>query len=108
MSLSKSSSLDSDKVVSEIWKQAKQDVEDQTLDHFSEQTIQRLMTVAIKLFVAKVEVEDRMFSPILEGEDTLTATEAVSAVSEILRATDLNPFDLAIWFNRHPSGSDSV
>ena len=34
--------------------------------------------------------------------DALTATETVTIVSGLLRAADLNVFDLAMWFRRAP------
>jgi hypothetical protein len=32
----------------------------------------------------------------------VTATEALSAVSEILRALHLGPMELALWYRRRP------
>ncbi|MEE8348168.1 MAG: hypothetical protein V3R94_01255 [Acidobacteriota bacterium] len=100
MSASKESQLDLDEAVEVVRNRAQQALAEGKLDQFSEQSIQQLMTSAVKLFAAKVEAEDRFFLPVLEREGALTATEAVVAVSEILRAVDLNPFDLAMWFNR--------
>jgi hypothetical protein len=34
------------------------------------------------------------------ARDALTATESVTVVSGLLRAADLNVFDLAMWFRR--------
>jgi hypothetical protein len=34
------------------------------------------------------------------ARDALTATETVTVVSGLLRAADLNVFDLAMWFRR--------
>jgi hypothetical protein len=96
-----SSEVDPSTAAAAIWKKAQQALKDERLEQFSEESVQQLMTSAIKLFAAKVEAEDRFFLPVLERDGALTATEAVVAVSEILRAVDLNPFDLAMWFNRH-------
>jgi hypothetical protein len=30
----------------------------------------------------------------------ITATEAVVAICELMRAADLNPFDVAMWYRR--------
>jgi hypothetical protein len=103
MSLSNLSLMDPAETVGAIWERAQQALAEDKLDQFSEQSEQQLMTSAIKLFAAKVEAQDRFFLPVLEKEGALTVTEAVVAVSEILRAVDLNPFDLAMWFNRHRS-----
>jgi hypothetical protein len=96
-----SSEVGSSTAAAAIWKKTQQVLKEGKLEEFSEESVQQLMTSAVKLFAAKVEAEDRFFLPVLERDGTLTATEAVVAVSEILRAVDLNPFDLAMWFNRH-------
>ena len=36
------------------------------------------------------------------GDDAVTATETVVAVCAMIRAADLSPFDVAMWFNRLP------
>ncbi|MCH8820176.1 MAG: hypothetical protein IIB03_07645 [Acidobacteria bacterium] len=96
-----SSEIDPTETAAAIWKKTQQAIRDDKLDEFSEESVQQLMTSAVKLFAAKVEADDRFFLPVLERDGALTATEVVVAVSEILRAVDLNPFDLAMWFNRH-------
>ncbi len=101
----KSKPLDPAEAADAIWVRAQQALADNELDQFSEESVQQLMTSAVKLFAAKVEAEDRFFLPVLDREGALTATEAVVAVSEILRAVDLNPFDLAMWFNRKRPGT---
>ena len=101
----KSKPLDPAEAADAIWVSAQQALADDELDQFSEESVQQLMTSAVKLFAAKVEAEDRFFLPVLDREGALTATEAVVAVSEILRAVELNPFDLAMWFNRKRTGT---
>jgi hypothetical protein len=39
---------------------------------------------------------------IREESDPLTATEVLSAVSELLRALRLGPMELALWYRRRP------
>jgi hypothetical protein len=49
-----------------------------------------------RLSAARAEQE-----PVLPvARDALTATETVTVVSGLLRAADLNVFDLAMWFRR--------
>ncbi len=67
----------------------------------SDESIQKLMTVAAKLYCAKLNEDMGYFGPFLESED-VTATEAVVAIAEIMRAADLNTFDLAMWMSRPP------
>ena len=65
----------------------------------SDAAVAQLITAGARLFAAKVEHERRYFAP-LTGPDALTATEAATVVTEILRAVDLNLFDLSMWASR--------
>lgn len=55
----------------------------------------RLVGVAARAFA--VATEEGAQAP---GADDLTPTEAVVLATAALRAHDLNPFDLALWFSR--------
>jgi hypothetical protein len=61
--------------------------------------VQRLLTAGTLLFARKAEQEDRYFSP-LTGPDAATATDVAITVTDLLRAVNLNTFDLAMWSNR--------
>ncbi len=99
--------VDSAEAAQAIFKAALEAVEAGETQRFSEETVQKLMTAAVKLFAAKVEQEDRFFSPILDPGKLVTPTDVVVTVSEILRAVNLNTFDLAMWFNRpRPPGEE--
>ena len=76
-----------------------------TTDQISDETVQRLLTAGPRLFANKIEMEDRFFLPFTSPEAT-TATDVVVTVSDMLRAVNLNTFDLAMWFQR-PRPSDS-
>ncbi len=65
----------------------------------SDLAVQRLMTAGTRLFAAKAEQENRYFSP-LTGPDAATATDVAITVTDLLRAVNLNTFDLAMWSNR--------
>ncbi len=109
MSLSKleASEIDSAEAARAIYKAALEAVEAGETQKFSEATVQQLMTAAVKLFAAKVEQEDRFFSPVLGPGEVVTPTDVVVTVSEILRAVNLYTFDLAMWFNRpRPPGEE--
>jgi hypothetical protein len=72
----------------------------------SDEAVAQLLTAAIRLYYMKADVEERTFAPIIrEKIDPLTATETLSAVSEILRALRLGPMELALWFRRRPDES---
>ena len=63
----------------------------------------QILTAAIRLYVAKSDGEERTFRPIgREVTEPLTATELLSAVSELLRALRLGPMELALWYRRRP------
>lgn len=69
----------------------------------SDKAVAEMMTAAIRLYVAKSDGEERTFRPIAGARDEeLTATELLSAVSELLRALRLGPMDLALWYRRRP------
>jgi hypothetical protein len=69
----------------------------------SDEAVARMMTAAIRLYVAKSDGEERTFRPLTgQGDETVTATEALSAVSEVLRALHLGPMELALWYRRRP------
>ena len=74
---------------------------DSTVGDISDEAIQKLMTAAAKLYCAKLAEEQGYFGPFLENE-VVTATESVVAIAEIMRAADLNTFDLAMWMSRPP------
>ncbi len=57
----------------------------------------------MRLYYAKSELEDRPVPAIVqEGAETLTATEMLVAVSEMLRDVRLGPMELGLWFRRRP------
>ena len=69
----------------------------------SDEAVAQLLTAAIRLYVAKSDGEERTFTPVVREErDPLTATEVLSAVSELLRALRLGPMELALWYRRRP------
>lgn len=83
---------------------AERAIDEGTTEAISEETVQRLLTAGARLFACKVEMEDRYFVP-FDAPLTVTATDVVVTVSEMLRAANLNTFDLAMWFRR-PRSND--
>ena len=70
----------------------------------SDESVQKIMTAAVKLFHRKSVAEGRAFLPVV-SEQALTPTEAVQGACELIRAVNLNPFDLALWYSRpRPDG----
>ena len=71
----------------------------------SEQTIQQLLTAATRLFAHKTEHEQRYFLP-LTNRDAVTPTEAAVLMTELMRAVNLNLFDLSMWAGRRETMDD--
>lgn len=67
-------------------------------DTFSDADLERVMTVAVKLYFAKAEAADAYPPPVTA--ERVTPTEVVTVISEMLRAAGLNLFDLSMWFRR--------
>ena len=86
---------------------AEQALRDGATSRISDETVQRLLTAGTKLFANKVEMEERFFLPFVSAE-AATATDVVVTVSDMLRAVNLNTFDLAMWFRRPRPGLDNV
>ena len=64
-------------------------------------SVVRLLTAAVKLYAAKVE--RRGYDVVPFPQHAVTATETVVTACGMIRAADLNMFDVAIWFHR-PQG----
>jgi hypothetical protein len=64
----------------------------------SDQELQEVFTAAVRLGFAKLEAEGKV--PALLNAEAVNATEVVVAVSEMIRAANLNLLDVAMWFRR--------
>jgi hypothetical protein len=64
----------------------------------SDADLEAVMTAAIKLYTLRAERSGRLPPPISSKD--ATATEVVTVVSEMLRAVDVNMFDLSMWYRR--------
>jgi hypothetical protein len=69
-------------------------------DAISDEALQAVLTAAVKVYAAKVERRGHDVEPFPRG--TVTATETVVTACGLIRAADLNMFDVAIWFHRPP------
>jgi hypothetical protein len=69
----------------------------------SDEAVAQILTAAIRLYVAKSDGEERTFRPLAgKFDEEMTATELLSAVSELLRALKLGPMELALFYRRRP------
>jgi hypothetical protein len=71
-----------------------------TPDAISDAALQQVLTAAVKVYAAKVERRGHDVAPF--APNTVTATETVVTACGLIRAADLNMFDVAIWFHRPP------
>lgn len=69
----------------------------------SDEALRRVITAAVKIYAAKAETAAGEIPPFDKRD--ITATEAVTAVCAMIRAVDLNLFDVAMWFRRPLSGA---
>jgi hypothetical protein len=61
--------------------------------------LERVLTAAIKLYAARAATEATPPPPPVAA-DKITPTEIVVMVSELMRAANLNLFDLSMWYRR--------
>jgi hypothetical protein len=69
-------------------------------DAISDKNLQDVLTAAVKVYAAKVERRGHDVAPF--EKNAVTATETVVTACGLIRAADLNMFDVAIWFHRPP------
>jgi len=63
----------------------------------SEEDLRRLVSAVIRLYAA---VSEQAAEDIVPINAEVSTTEAVVLACALLKARDLNPFDLALWFSR--------
>jgi hypothetical protein len=86
-----------------LWKDSERAIKEGEAALVSDEAVRRLMTAAVKLYVAKTDGEERTFRPLIGTADKhITATEVLSAVAELLRAMRLGPMELGLWYRRRP------
>jgi hypothetical protein len=69
-------------------------------DLIPDKTLQQVLSAAVKVYAAKVERRGHDVVPF--PQHAVTATETVVTACGMIRAADLNMFDVAIWFHRPP------
>jgi hypothetical protein len=63
-------------------------------DNLSPESVQKLMTIAVKLYVAR-RISSPDLTPFTGG--VVTATDVAVATTQMLRAVNLELFELALW-----------
>jgi hypothetical protein len=69
-------------------------------DAVPDELLRRTLAAAVKVYAAKAERRGGALAPFADG--AVTATESVVAACALIRAADLNLFDVAMWFHRAP------
>ena len=69
-----------------------------SLHSIPDAALRRVLIAAVKIYAAKAEAAETEIPPF--DKHDVTATEAVTAVCAMIRAVDLNLFDVAMWFRR--------
>jgi hypothetical protein len=70
-------------------------------DAVPDDLLRNTFAAAVKVYAAKAERRGEL-APFADG--AVTATESVVAACALIRAADLNLFDVAMWFHRAPGG----
>ena len=92
-----------DQYASDLHTSAKELVASGDAARVSDEALAKIITAAVRLYYAKSEGEDRAVPAIVqEGAETLTPTEMLVTVSEMLRDVRLGPMELGLWFRRRP------
>ena len=90
-------------VAETLWERTELALEKGEADRISDDTVTKLMTTALKLYAAKTDGEGRTFRPVLgKYDEIVTPTEALTAVTEVLRALRLGPMEFGLWSRRRP------
>jgi hypothetical protein len=96
-----------DRYAADLHRAAKELVATGEAARVSDEALAQIITAAVRLYYAKSELEDRPVPAIVqEGAETLTPTEMLVAVSEMLRDVRLGPMELGLWFRRRPGEND--
>jgi hypothetical protein len=68
------------------------------LDLVPDAELERVLTAAVRLYAAKVDLDNKPISPVTA--EKLTPTDVVVSVTGMIRAVGLNLWDLSMWFQR--------
>jgi hypothetical protein len=60
--------------------------------------LERVLTAAVRLYAAKTESDKPPMQPITPS--SVTPTDIVVTVSDMIKAAGLNLWDVSMWFNR--------
>ena len=92
-----------ERAADKIWDRTEEAIARGEVDRITDAAVAKIMTSAIKLYAAKADGENRTFRPVLGDYDELVSpTEALTVVTEVLRALGLGPMEFGLWSRRRP------
>ena len=84
--------------VADFARLAQQDLSQPEAGQLSDDDLAQVLTLAVRLYAARVEARDKYPTPLQTGD--VTATDVAITASEMIRAVDINLFDLSMWHGR--------
>ncbi len=84
-------------LVQQLGDQAQRMIREGEVSQASDEDLRRLVSSAIQLYATANEGSEQEINPL---EPEVATTDAVVMACALLKAQDLNPFDLALWFSR--------
>lgn len=85
-----------------IWRRTAESINNGEAERISDRAVVMIFTAAVKLYAEKCG-DSRTFRP-LGGhyDEIVTATEVLTAATELLRSLRLGPTEFALWARRRP------
>lgn len=85
-----------------IWRRTAESINNQEAERISDRAVVMIFTAAVKLYAEKCG-DGRTFRPLGgQYDEIVTATEALTAATELLRSLRLGPTEFALWARRRP------
>ena len=80
-----------------------QAIDQKEVNRISDEAVVKLLTAALKLYVRKAGGSEPAFGPFVEREGAaVSAAEAVTVATEILRSLQMGAMELGLWSRRYP------
>ena len=95
-------------LAAQLGEQVERTIQGDELAQVRAEDITKLMSSAVKLYAAQVEQAEPGTGIASVIDDTVSTTEAMVVACALLRAHRLNPFDLALWFQRTAQSRDRL
>ncbi len=86
-----------------VWERFANCMDRNEYGRISDRAVVMLFTAAVKLYARKCDDEERTFRPLAgQYDEVVTATESLTAATELLRSLRLGPTEFALWSRRRP------